>query len=62
VRAADLRAAALWVVAIVPQAFGFWLVAGDLAGVPASRTPELVLAALLTLGAATLGQVSLATG
>jgi xanthine/uracil permease len=59
VRAADLRAAALWVVAIVPQAFGFWLVAGDLAGVPASRTPELVLAALLTLGAATLGQVLL---
>lgn len=56
-RRGDLIAAGLWVVAVVPQAFGFWLVAGDIAGVAPDRTRTLVLAALLTLAFATLAQV-----
>jgi xanthine/uracil permease len=54
----DLRTAVLWVLAIVPSAFGFWLVAGDVAGVEPGRRPEFLLAALLTLGLATLAQVA----
>jgi xanthine/uracil permease len=57
--ARDLAAAALWIVVVVPSSFGFWLVAGDLAGVPASEQRTLVLASLLGLGIATLLQVLL---
>jgi len=55
----DLRNAVLWVLAIVPSAFGFWLVAGDVVGVPPGRRAEFLLAALLTLGLATIAQVAL---
>ncbi|WP_187368748.1 solute carrier family 23 protein [Baekduia soli] len=55
--AGDLRTAVLWVLAVVPQAFGFWLVAGDVAGVQPGQTRTFVLAAMLTLGLATLAQV-----
>ncbi len=54
----DVRVAALWVLAIVPQAFGFWLVAGDVAGVTEPQTRAFLLAAMLTLGIATLAQVA----
>jgi xanthine/uracil permease len=57
VGAADVRIAVLWVLAIVPQAFGFWLVAGDVAGLGAGDRPDFLLAALLTLGAATIAQL-----
>jgi xanthine/uracil permease len=50
--------AVLWVVAVIPSAFGFWLVAGDLAGVPPSDTRTLIFASMLTLGLATLAQVA----
>jgi xanthine/uracil permease len=50
--------AVLWVVAVIPSAFGFWLVAGDLAGVPPSDTRTLNFATMLTLGLATLAQVA----
>ena len=57
-RAADARIAVLWVLAIVPQAFGFWLVAGDVAGVAADERRTFLLAGLLTLALATLAQVT----
>jgi xanthine/uracil permease len=53
----DLAAALMWFVAIVPPSFGFWIVAGDLAGVPESSRQTLILASLLCLGLATLAQV-----
>lgn len=44
--------------AIVPQAFGFWLVAGSTAGVHGpEQTRTFLIAAMLMLGAATLAQV-----
>ncbi len=55
----DLLAALLWVVVIVPPSFGFWLVAGSLAGVPAEDVRTLILAALLAVGITTLAQVCL---
>lgn len=55
----DLLAALLWVVVVVPPSFGFWLVAGSLAGVPAEEQSTLILAALLAVGVATLAQVRL---
>jgi xanthine/uracil permease len=55
--ARDLATAGLWLVVIVPQSFGFWFVAGDLAGVPPSDRQTLVLASLLAVGVATLVQV-----
>ncbi|HEV7564189.1 MAG TPA: solute carrier family 23 protein [Solirubrobacterales bacterium] len=54
----DLADAALWVAVLVPSSFGFWLVAGDLAGVPAADQRTLVLASLLAVGMATLCQVA----
>ena len=54
----DVRVAVLWVLAIVPQAFGFWLVAGDVAGVAADQRRTFLLAGLLTLALATLAQVA----
>jgi len=54
----DVRVAALWVLAIVPQAFGFWLVTGDVAGVAADQRRTFLLAGLLTLALATLAQVT----
>ncbi|UGS39121.1 hypothetical protein DSM104329_05553 [Capillimicrobium parvum] len=54
----DVVAAVLWVVAVIPSAFGFWLVAGDLANVPAADTRTLVFSAMFTLGLATLAQVA----
>ena len=53
-----MRIAVLWVLAIVPQAFGFWLVAGDVAGVAAGQRRTFLLAGLLTLALATLAQVA----
>jgi xanthine/uracil permease len=53
----DLAAALMWFVVIVPPSFGFWLVAGDLAGVPDSSRQTLILASLLCMGIATLAQV-----
>jgi xanthine/uracil permease len=47
----------LWVIVTVPPSFGFWLVAGDLAGVPRSDTRLLIAASLLAMGTATLIQV-----
>lgn len=55
----DFAAAALWVAVVVPSSFGFWFVAGDLAGVPVADQRTLVLASLLALGLATLAQVAL---
>jgi xanthine/uracil permease len=52
-------AAALWAVAVVPAAMGFWRVAGSLAGVPPGQLPTLVAASLLALAVATLLQVAL---
>lgn len=57
VRRRDVTGAGLWVIAVVPQAFGFWLVAGDLAGVAPGQVRTLVLAALITVAFATLAQV-----
>jgi xanthine/uracil permease len=45
-------------VAVVPAAMGFWLVAGSLAGVAHSQLSTLVAASLLGLGIATLLQVA----
>jgi len=56
VRRSDVVAAALWVIAIVPQAFGFWLVAGDLAGVEPGQIRTLILGALITMALATFAQ------
>lgn len=53
----DVVAAGLWFVVIVPPAFGFWLVAGDLAGVPAAEFRPLIVASMLGVGIATLAQV-----
>jgi xanthine/uracil permease len=47
----------MWIVVIVPPSFGFWLVAGDLAGVPEAQRQTLILASLLGLGLATVIQV-----
>jgi xanthine/uracil permease len=55
----DAVVAALWTVAVVPAAMGFWRVAGSLAGVPPGQVPTLVAASLLALGVATLLQVAL---
>lgn len=55
--ARDAMSALMWFVVIVPPAFGFWLVAGDLAGVAESDRQTLILASLLGLGLATLVQV-----
>lgn len=53
----DVLAAVLWMVAVVPAAMGFWLVAGSLAGVNHSQTPTVVAASLLGLAIGTLLQV-----
>jgi xanthine/uracil permease len=53
----DIVGALLWVAVVVPPSFGFWLVAGDLAGVPAADERTVILASLLSLGLATLIQV-----
>jgi xanthine/uracil permease len=53
----DAVSGLMWFVVIVPPAFGFWLVAGDLAGVAESDRQTLILASLLGLGLATLLQV-----
>lgn len=55
--ARDVVTAGLWVLAVVPQAFGFWLVTGDVLGVADADQKTLVLAALLGLGVATIVQV-----
>lgn len=55
--AATARSALLWVVVVVPGAFGFWLVAGDMAGVTAGDQRALAVASMLALGFATLVQV-----
>lgn len=54
----DVTSALMWFVVTVPPAFGFWLVAGDVAGVAAPDRQTLVLASLLGLGFATLVQVT----
>jgi xanthine/uracil permease len=54
----DAMAAVLWMVAIVPAAMGFWLVAGSLAGVAPAQVPTLVAASLLGLAIGTLLQVA----
>ncbi|HSC04102.1 MAG TPA: solute carrier family 23 protein [Solirubrobacteraceae bacterium] len=54
----DTVAALLWMVAVVPAAMGFWLVAGSLAGVAQAQLSTLVAASLLGLGIATLLQVA----
>ena len=54
----DLVAAALWAVAVIPAAMGFWLVAGSVAGVRPDQIDTLVMASLLALGLATLLQVA----
>lgn len=55
----SLLAAALWFVVIVPPAFGFWLVAGDLLGVPEEDFRVLLAASMLGVGIATLLQVAI---
>lgn len=55
----DLVGAALWFVAIVPPAFGFWLVAGDLLGVPEEDFRILLAASMLGVGIATFLQVTI---
>ncbi len=54
----DLVAAALWAVAVIPAAMGFWLVAGSVVGVRPDQIDTLVMASLLALGIATLLQVA----
>jgi xanthine/uracil permease len=54
----DTVAALLWMVAVVPAAMGFWLVAGSLAGVAPSQVSTLVRASLIGLGIGTLLQVA----
>jgi xanthine/uracil permease len=54
----DTVAALLWMVAVVPAAMGFWLVAGSLAGVPGSQVSTLISAALIGLAIGTLLQVA----
>jgi xanthine/uracil permease len=56
---ADLVAAGLWTLAIVPSALGFWLVAGSLAGVTPGRVHVLIVGSMLGLAVATLLQVVL---
>src|SRR5947209_5698675 len=53
----DIVAALLWMVAVVPAAMGFWLVAGSLAGIAPSQVSTLISASLLGLGLGTLLQV-----
>ena len=48
----------MWVVLVVPPQLGFWIIAGDLAGVPVSSRDTLILAAMLSVGVATLIQVT----
>jgi xanthine/uracil permease len=55
----DLLASVLWFVVIVPPAFGFWLVAGDLAGVESEDLRTLLTASMLAVGLATLLQMTL---
>jgi xanthine/uracil permease len=55
----DVVAAVLWIVAVVPAAMGFWLVAGSIAGIGHSQVHTLVVASLLGLAIATLLQVAL---
>lgn len=55
----DLVAVGLWVLAVVPPAMGFWLVAGSLAHIAPNQVHELVVASLLGLGVATALQVAL---
>lgn len=55
----DITGALLWFVVIVPPAFGFWLVAGDLLGVPPQDSRILLAASMLAVGIATLTQVTL---
>jgi xanthine/uracil permease len=54
----DLVGALLWFVVIVPPAFGFWLVAGDLVGVEPGDYRILLTASMLAVGIATLLQVT----
>lgn len=54
----DVVAAVLWMVAVVPAAMGFWLVAGSLAGVAQSQVSTLISAALIGLAIGTLLQVA----
>ncbi|QLQ09746.1 MAG: purine/pyrimidine permease [Nocardioidaceae bacterium] len=53
----DLRDAVMWLVATVPAAFGFWVIAGELAGVQSGIVPSLLGASLAAMGLATLVQV-----
>jgi xanthine/uracil permease len=53
----DTVAALLWMVAVVPAAMGFWLVAGSLAGVAPAQVSTLISASLLGLALGTLLQV-----
>jgi len=50
----DLLTAGLWILAVVPSAIGFWLVAGDLAGVRSGQIHTLIVGSMLTLGGATV--------
>jgi xanthine/uracil permease len=54
----DVVAALLWMVAVIPAAMGFWLVAGSVAGVTQAQAPRLVAASLLGLAIGTLLQVA----
>jgi xanthine/uracil permease len=53
----DAAAAAMWAIIIVPGAFGFWIVAGDMVGVPAADQRTFVVSALLAMAVMTLFQV-----
>jgi xanthine/uracil permease len=53
----DLVAGALWTLAVVPAAMGFWLLAGAIAGIPSSRLHVLIAASLLSVALGTLVQV-----
>ena len=55
----DIADGLSWMVAVIPAAVGFWLVAGNLAGVRGSDEPRLLAASLLAMGLAILGQVLL---
>lgn len=47
----------MWLVATVPAAFGFWVIAGELAGVQSGDRSFLLGASLAAMGLATLVQV-----
>src|SRR3954453_10398830 len=55
----DAVSGVVWFMAIGPPSFGFWLLAGDLAGVAAGDRQALIVASMLCLGIATLVQVLL---